>query len=384
MYKSIKLRLYPTEEQKKIIKINIDNARAVYNWALDIKQFAYSNFGINLSRFDLRRCLTRFINSGAMAYLKSDYSDSSSYDVEFKCLIDAYEEFFAGRSRHPGYRRKKSRRQSYTSHSIHLRVENGKVKMPRLGYLTVRGGVFKAEGKHVLRSTVSIDKSGQYFVSVMYEEDDDPYIEEDIISDNIVGIDVGLRTMCTFSDGTKINPPNAIYRNLKKLRRLSKRFDRQSRSGHKGSNRHEKMRKKLAKVYIKIHNQRIDYVHKLTTNIVRTYDEIHIEDYNTDNWRTAATPYHNHLNRKIIDACLGMFKNQLQYKCNWYHKKLVIADKGFPSTQLCSNCGYRHKEVSDPKYHSWICPNCGAEHDRDINAAINLKEYPNNPILAIA
>ena len=383
MYKSIKLRLYPTEEQKKIIKINIDNARLVYNWGLSMKHFAYYNYGINLSRFDLRRILTKFIHSGDMAFLKSEYSDSSSYDVEFKFLIDAYEEFFGGRSRYPGFRRKKSRRQAYTSHSFRLRVEHGKVKMPRLGYLTVRGGVYRAEGKHILRSTVSIDKSGKYFVSVMYEEEDE-YIEEEekeISFDKVIGIDVGIKTMCTFSTGEKINPSNAIYKAMKQRRRLSRGLDRKSRFGHMGSNRYEKNRIRLAKNYIKVHNQRLDYVHKLTTRIVRNYDEIHIEDYNSEKWKK---PRARQFNDMIINSCLGIFKSQLEYKTKWYHKKLVIVDKDFPSTQLCSSCGYRYKKANSIRVRHWTCPNCGAGHDRDINAAINLKNYPNIPNSVIA
>ena len=178
-----------------------------------------------------------------------------------------------------------------------------------------------------------------------------------------VGIDLGIKNLAVTSDGEIFDNPHSYENNLKKLRRAQRRLSRKQ----KGSHNREKQRIKVACIHKKIHNQRTDSVHKMTISLVRKYDVICIEDLNV-----RGMIKNRRLAKSISDASFGEVRRQLEYKCGWYGRELIRVDRWYPSSQTCSECGHVNTKIKNPGIRYWKCPKCGKEHDRDINAAINI------------
>jgi putative transposase len=178
-----------------------------------------------------------------------------------------------------------------------------------------------------------------------------------------IGVDLGLKTFATLSNGEIYNHPKAMNKSLKKLAKLQKQLSRKQ----IGSSNRNKTRVKVARLHEKIANQRNDFSHKLSTNMVRDFDVIAIENLQVKNMVK-----NKRLARDITDASWSEFTRQMEYKADWYGKSIVKVDTFYPSSQLCSACGYQNKEMKDLKIRRWTCPICNAIHDRDINASINI------------
>ena len=211
-------------------------------------------------------------------------------------------------------------------------------------------------------ATVSQEASGKYYVSLCCTDVDIKPLPK---TGAAVGIDLGIKDLAITSDGVKYDNLHSYRRNLKKLARLQRQLSRKS----KGSRNREKARVKIARLHEHIANQRNDAIHKMTTQLVRSNDIICVEDLSSKNMMR------NHkLALHISDAAWGEIRRQLGYKTDWYGKELVIIDRFFPSSQTCGCCGCRNKEVKNLGVRFWTCPQCGAFHDRDINAAQNILE----------
>ena len=207
--------------------------------------------------------------------------------------------------------------------------------------------------------TIKLDPSGRWFVSILVK---DPTVKPLPKTNKKVGIDVGITSLITTSNGEKVANPKQFNRLYKKLRRKQKALSRKT----KGSNNRYKASLEVAKVYAQIKDARKDLLHKLTTKLVRDNDLIAIEDLAIRNMLK------NHkLARSISDASWGEFNRQLEYKCEWYGKELVKIDRYFPSSKRCGNCGYIVDKLP-LNIREWECPECGTNHDRDINASQNI------------
>ena len=292
-------------------------------------------------------------------------ADRSAYTRTLRDLDDAYQNFFRGlktgkRVGFPKFKSKKSNRFSYTTQKIrtNIKVFDNCIQLPKLGFVKCR--VSKQIQGRILSATVSKNPSGKYFVSICCTDVEAEPLPK---TNKSIGIDLGIKHLAVDSNGVEYPNNKYLAKSEKKLARLQRQLSRKP----SGSKRREKARIKVARLHEHITNQRKDQLHKLTTQLVRENDIICIEDLNV-----AGMVRNRHLAKAISDVGMGEFRRQLQYKCNWYGKTLVEIDRFYPSSQICSFCGYQNHDVKDLSIREWTCPNCGTHHARDVNAAKNI------------
>ena len=367
-----KCRIYPNKEQQIQIAKTFGCCRFVWNHHLVLREFFYRNC---ITKDNGSELWTRFDSMKDLVFLKNQYpwlreADAIALQSTVEDIDEAYRNFFRGcktgkRIGYPRFKTKRNPKQSYRTkavgNNIQIDHEHGRVKLRKLGWVKIR--LSKRVSGRILNATVSKSTSGKYFLAICWTDVD---IHSLPATGQAAGIDLGLKYLAVFSDGQKIDNIRVMKQGEARLARAQRRLSRKQ----KGSHRYAKQAKRVAVIHEKISNQRSDWNHKLTTAIIREYDTIGIEDLNIKGL------LRNHKSAKSIsDAGWGEIRRQLEYKSQWYGRNLVIADRFFPSSQICHCCGYRNPGVKDLKVRSWICPNCHTVHDRDVNAAINLKEY---------
>ena len=359
MLKSYKFRLYPTENQKQFFDQNIGNCRFVYNHLLGLKKDLWQNEKKSMNFSQMTKHITDLKKYQEYEWL--NLSDSNSLFWSAKRLQTAYKNFFEKRAGFPKFH-KKHGMNSYTTSTTNnnVRFENGKLRLPKLKTLVeVRQSRFF--NGIIKNATVSKTPSNKYFVSLLVEEQDVFGTSQA----NEVGIDLGIKDFAILSNGTKYHMDTEHIKKLeKKLKRLQKQF---SRTMPKSQN-HEKRRIKLAIQYEKITNFKDDFFHKLSRKLVDENQVIAIENLKIKNM------VKNHkLAKNIQDSSWNKFITMLEYKAKWQcNCQVVKVDTFYPSSQICSNCGYKNPLVKDLSIREWECPKCHATHDRDINASINI------------
>lgn len=347
--KAYKFRLYPNKEQQELIN---------------------KTFGC--TRFTFNRILGDAINY-YQETKKSKINTPASYKEEFPFLKEvdslalanaqlqvkvAYKNFFSG-SGFPKFRSKKDNYQTYTTNNQKgsVRIENGKIKLPKIGFVKVK---CHREVLGLIKSvTISKNPSGKYFVSILTLQEMNalPKVEKKI------GIDLGLKEFAICSDGYRVANPKFLQRTEKQLAKAQRELSRKQ----KGSSNRNKARLKVAKLHERITNQRNNFLHELSTKIIRENQSIVLEDLSVKHMMQSKK-----LAKGISEVAWYQFRLMIEYKAKWYGREMMIADKHFASSQTCSCCGYKHKPVKEQGLREWECPNCHTHHDRDINASRNL------------
>lgn len=358
---SYKFRIYPTQEQENLIQRTFGCCRFVYNHYLSVRRKAWEQ---------RKETMNYVACANDMTQLKKTLEwlcevDATALQSAVRDLDTAYQNFFrrvkqGGAPGYPCFKSKRDHHKSYKSKRVgkNITIIGNKVKLPKLGL--VKCAVSKEVEGRILSATVSQNPSGKYFVSICCA---DVEINPLPKTGAVVGVDLGIKDLAITSDGAKHPNNRFTYQAEKRLARLQRELSRKS----KGSKRWEKQRIKVARLQEHIANQRRDNMQKFTTELIRNYDVICIEDLNADGMRR-----NHHLAKAVSDASFYEFRRELEYKAKWCGKTISVVDRFYPSSQFCHFCGHRNADTKNLSVREWTCPECGMRHDRDVNAAVNI------------
>jgi putative transposase len=352
VYKGYKFRLYPTEVQREQLARTFGCCRYVYNWGLQLRTDAYHNEQKRINYYQTSAMLTQLKHDGGHDWL-NDVSSVSLQQVLLHLQM-AFANFWAKTSKYPKFK-KKNQKQSL---SFCGGLDNGRLYVAKLGILKVNWDSRFNSAMTSKTTTISMDSAGRYFVGFSTEIDIKPLKK----LKTAVGIDLGLESFATLSNGKKFKHPKLIKAKQQQLRRLQKSLSRKK----KGSKNRNKARLRLAKLHCRIADARQDFLQKLSTKIIRENQTIAVEDLGVRNMMG------NHkLAGAIGDASWSEFIRQLTYKADWYGRTLVKIDRFYPSSKRCHDCGHVLDKLP-LGIRSWKCPSCNISHDRDVNAAKNI------------
>lgn len=361
--KAYKFRFYPTAQQRHQLAVEFGNARFVHNRCLDLRSKAWEERQERHNYVSLNRQVTKW-KRGEFPWL----ADSAACCLT-QCLMDqdkAFKNFFEKRGRYPRFKSRYDRqavRYQLDQRQIERAYQAGEfLKLPKLGGLNIRWSQVPAGVPKM--ATVSKDPCGRYFVSFACEVEIQPLP----LTGKTVGLDLGIKDVVVSWDGervTKSGNPRHLKRQLKHLKRQQRRLSRMQ----KGSNRRRRQRLKVARIHARIAASRADFLHKTTTALIRQADVIAIEDLHIKGM------VKNHcLAGAIADVGMGELRRQLEYKAAWNGRQVVVVDRWFPSSKTCSACG-SYQARMPLSVRAWTCPDCGTRHDRDANAAKNIRRF---------
>ena len=363
MFKAYKYRVYPNKKQEEQIQKTFGCCRFVYNQILSLKIDKYKKEQVSMSKFDCINYNNKILKK-KYEWLKE--VDKFALTNAISNLDFAYQQFFKEYARYPKFKSKKEHKNSYTTNNgnfnqntqiIEISFENNKIKLPKLKW--VKAKIHREfEGK-IKSATISQNPSGKYFVSILVETEYTPLGT----TGNIIGLDLGIKDLLVTSDGEK-------FKNIHTTKKYENKLAKEQRKlAHKqqGSKNWDKQRIKVARIYEKIHNTRVDNLHKISHRLVYENQVIISEDLPVSNMVK-----NHHLAKAISDCGWHELTRQIGYKSEWNNRQYIKIGRFTKSSQPCNVCGYINPKTKDLSVRKWTCPNCGTIHDRDINAAINI------------
>lgn len=369
MLRAIKIRLYPNKEQEKKINKTFGCYRFVYNHMLALKQEAYKRDKTNLGLCELSKYFfEKMLKDEQYAFFKEENKHVMQQAI--RQMLSAYNKFFKEHNGFPKFKSKKDRQSAlFSSVSISKRntfetrhisltkhLKNIKFRCSDLYFRRLQ-----KYNKNIRSATLSKSKSGNYFLSILVEMEDTE-LKKFEHTDKQVGIDLGVKDFVITSDGEVFENKHFLKKEEKKMKRLQRQLSRKV----KGSNNREKNRVKIAKLFERMTNKKKTYIHYVVNKLLKSYDTIFMEDLNVKGLLK-----NHHIAKSIQEVGFYNFKEILINKALVNDKKVISVDRFYPSSKTCSFCGYKKEDLTLSD-RSWVCPNCGTRHDRDINAAMNI------------
>jgi len=353
IYRSYKFRIYPTKEQETLMSKHFGCSRFVFNHFLNVRKEQYLNDKTSLNYYDNAKSLTQLKKEEGTEWLKE--VNSQSLQSAIRNLDTAYKNFFNKQNKFPKFKSKNNKQSFKIPQNVF--IEENTLVIPKFKS-GIKVKVHREIKGKILFATISKNTTGKYYVSVTCEENYQPYSK----TKTSVGIDVGIKDFAILSD-------RKVYENIKPLKTKLKKLkynQRQLSKKIKGSESRNKQKQKLRVIYENITNIRRDYLHKISTEIVKNHDIIVVEDLNVKGMMK------NHkLAQAISDVSWGTFYTMLEYKSKWNDKEYVKIDRWFPSSKTCSTCGWIKQDL-ELKHREWTCDSCNETHDRDLNASKNI------------
>lgn len=358
MLKAYKYRIYPNKQQEEQIQKTFGSCRFVYNQTLAHRKELYEAKKESMNKI----ACNNYVNQ----VLKKEYEwlkevDKFALTNSVYNMDSAYQKFFKENTGYPKFKSKRDNKKSYstnsTNNNIEVSFDNNKIKLPKLKWIVAK--VHREFTGKIKSATISQVSSGKYFVSVLVETEYIPLESTGCV----VGIDLGIKDLLITSDGDKFDNIRTTKKYEDKLAKEQRKLSHKQ----KGSENWNKQRIKVARIHEKIHNTRIDNLHRISHKLISDNQVIVSEDLAVSNM------VKNHNLAKAISDC-GWYEltRQLQYKSDWNERQYIKIGRFVPSSQLCSDCGYQNKDTKDLSVREWTCPSCGVVHDRDINAAKNI------------
>jgi putative transposase len=357
MEKAFRFRFYPTPEQESLLRRTLGCTRLIYNKALHFRTQAWYEEQKRVGYPETSSLLTQWKKEEDLDFLNE--VSSVPLQQSLRHLQTALTNFFAGTAGYPTFKKKRNGGSAEFTKSA-FKFRDKEIYLAKCAEpLPIRWSRQIPKGCEPSTVTVSLHPSGRWHISIRF---DDPTIKPLPVNENAIGIDLGVKSLIAGSNGEKITNPKHFKKHHKRLKKAQKNLARKQ----KGSKNREKARVKVAKIHLEISDSRKDFLHKLTTRLVRENQVIAVESLAVKNM------VKNHkLALAISDSGWSELIRQLDYKCRWYGRKLVEIDRWFPSSKRCNSCGHILEKMP-LNVREWQCPNCRTNHDRDINASKNI------------
>lgn len=365
-----KIRLYPTEYQEQKLWQSVGTSRFIYNWTISKQEENYKNGGKFIYDKDLRKEITQLKKTDAYEWLNQVSNNVAKQAVKDAC--NAYMRFFKGLSGKPAFKSRRNSKPSFYNDNGKLSIKEGFALIEKVGWIKIKPNQIPINSKY---SNPRISNDGKYWYLSVGLEEEKPVVE---LTGESIGIDLGIKDLAICSNGKvykNINKTIEVKKKEKKLRRLQRKVSRKYESNKEGSKLVKtsnivKLEKQIKLLHRKLRNIRSNYIHQTTSEIVKTKPSRVV----METLSVKGMMKNKHLSKAIAKQGLYEFKRQMKYKCEFYGIEFVEADRWYPSSKLCSECGHKKTKLSLSE-REYICEECGCVIDRDLNASINLSKY---------